>query len=959
MSLRSFCCAFALVATQGIALADAPTSQAALNEWWGASQQMWIGKDAYEAKGSRFDDGQCSAEFNDGIIIPVYTGVAPLSERVVGVLFIGEGDLTVDLPRRGDRWGFANHMVMSGGKKAEEVQAVADGSEPYKVGITRAMILSADPEVERMLIDRMPVGSGVYRTLGQDGINEEYVVTESRGKARAQLIGTNMLPQRTLRLEQAGIDVVAVLRQDRLMHEELGFPAGQLRRVADFRTKDRFHVAAHEGAGLGPVGYDQWLSCFKDPLGQSDIGEQNMVFAHGEDVEGDRHFQRFAGRDFERSPNDTVPRPAVMMEAVRADTSIEIKPINRRNYMAVEVDSLLTVRAKGAALQHVALSMPTEGSDPSDFEVLAIEGADGGRIAHVGLHADTAFFVKGSSNAAGDASASVMVDESTSAQDMTQADLPSVDANRVSIGGGGGPSSTQGASSGSEDSPTPGEDALGTDLEMQTVSGENADFDLITPTAFRSELLVLLPEPVQPGETTQIRVKWRTRWLNNNRTFSGRYMGATTGAKRFLPELLPSPGGTVWHAVSEFTMPPARFFPLEGTITGQTVSDVMEDDGWRTIKAEEKHARIASVGVGKWAVHTEPATKGMPAVRVNLDSTDARSLGEFPPEVRRVVSFLQRFLPGLEQEEIEVYQGPSMLPSTAKASEFRYGRAGLVNLRRIKTTDVGSNTELQKKYPALTQSMIARQVAHQYWGQQTPPNSSRDQWVVDALADSYGAFYVRAGLGKETWEKRVDTVSRRIEKPIVRPGDDNVKRLRRPLSLTEPQRLSDISSVKKADYGFMILAHTLRERIGQTSFFLGLDRLAQRRKHSPVTTDDLQYIFEETSGNDLSDFFDYWVHGARIPEVTLRYAVVKGKDEQSVVKGCIESDVPFGSFDLPVAVEDGMGSVAALVDVDDGWGEFEVPGRTGEVSVLLDPKRQMLLYSRDVKRVSEPPNCRP
>jgi len=911
---------------------------------------MWIGDDAYEAGGSRYDDGQCAAEFDDGIIIPVYTGVAPLSERVVGVLFIGEGSLTVDLPDRADRWSFANHMVKSGSKDTDEMAAVARGTRPYEVGITRAMILSADPAVESMLLDRMPVGSGVYRTVGKDGINEEYVVTASRGKMRAKIIGTNMLPQRTLRFEQAGIDAVAMLRQDRLMHEELGFPADQLRRLADFRTTDRFHVAAHEGAGIGPVGYDQWMSCFKDPLGQSDIGQQNMVFAHGEDVEGDRHFQRFGGLDLPQASTDLVPRPAVMMEAVRADTEIEVKPVNRRNYMSVEVNSLLTVRAKGAPLQHITLAMPTEGSDPSDFEVVSVEDASGQPLARVGLHADTAFFARKSANATGDAAESVLVDSATAAQDVSATDLPTINTIR---GGDEGASTSMG----SEDTPTPGDDALGTDLEMQTVSGENVDFDLITPTQFRAEFLVLLPEVVQPGETTQIRVKWKSRWINNNRTFSGRYMGATTGAKRFLPELLPSPGGTVWHAVTKVTLPPARFFPLEGTVSGNTLSDVIGDDGWRTIEAEQVHARIASVGVGKWAVYSEPATQRMPAVRVNLDSTDARSLGEFPPEIRRVVSFLQRFLPGLEQDEIEVYQGPSMLPSTARTTEFRYGRSGLVNLRRIKTTDVGANTEIQKKYPALTQSMIARQVAHQYWGQQSPPNSSRDQWVVDALADSYGAFYVRAGLGKDTWDQRVKTVMRRIEKPVIREGNDDVKALRRPLSLTEPLQFTDISQVTKADYGFLILAQTLRARIGQQAFFLGLDRLAQRRRNVPVTTDDLQFIFEETSGQDLSDFFDFWIHGAQIPKVRVRYAVTGNEAGEQVVAGCIDSDIPFGSYDLPVSIADDNGKVAALVDVDDGIGSFAVQGRTGAVSVDIDPDRTVLLYERRVERTEGPVDC--
>lgn len=931
----------------------APTSQSELDTWWSASQRMWIGEDAYQAKGSTFDDGQCSARFDDGIIIPVYTGRAPLSERVVGVLFIGHGELTVDLPRRSDAWSFANHMVMTGSKEAKDVADIANGGAPYSVGITRAMILSADPAVENMLLNRMPVGAGVYRTETEEGVDEVYVVTENRGKIRAKMIGTNLLPQRTLRLEQAGLDVVAMLRQDRLMNEELGFPTGQLRRVADFRTEDRFHVAAHEGAGVGPVGFDQWMTCFKDPLGQSDIGEQNMVFAHGEDGEGDRHFQRLAGTPFELGPNDKVPRPKVMMEAVRADSKIDIKPVQRRNYMEIEVDSLLTVKAVGGPLQHVAMSLPTERSEPKDFQVLSVTTADGKDLAHVGLHADNAFFVKGSENATGDALSSVQVDEGGEAMDMTQMDIPSVDANRASLGGAGGGGGSQGGAqgeSGSDDSAR--EDPLGTPLEMQTVDAENQDYDLYTVTQFRSEMLVLLPEPVPEGETTQIRVKWKSKWLNNNRTFSGRFMGATTGARRFLPELLPAPGGTVWHAVSELTLPPTRFFPLEGAISGQTLSDVTGDDGWRVIKAEEKAARIASVGVGKWVTYTEPASGRMPGVRVNLMSTEARALGEFPPEIRRAVSFMQRFLPGLEQEEIEVYQGASMLPSTARSAEFRYGRAGLVQLRRIKTTDVGANTEIQEKYPALTQTMLARQVAHQYWGQRTPPNSSRDRWVVEALADAYGAFYVRAGLGKDTWTKRLDRVTKRLEKPVDRGEKDDVRKLRRPLSLTEPQHLSDIRGVMKADYGFILIAHTLRDRIGSTAFFLALDRLAQRRNHVPVSTDDLRAIFEETSGEDLSDFFDFWVHGGRLPKVTLEYYSEAAEDGTKTVHGCVSSDVPFGSFDIPVAISDGSGEVSALVDVDDGQGEFHVPGRSGDISVSLDPKRQLVLYARDTKKVA-------
>ena len=163
-----------------------------------------------------------------------------------------------------------------------------------------------------------------------------------------------------------------------------GYAGNHLRLVSDFQTTDRFHVASHDGAGVGPTDHDQWLTCFKDPLGHSDVGEHNTVFAHGEDGEGDRKFQRIAGKDFERNPSQLVARPSLAMEAVRADSSVLIRPVQRRNYMAVEVDSLLEVRAVGGTMQHVALAMPTERSDRKDYQILAVETEDGRPLARVG-----------------------------------------------------------------------------------------------------------------------------------------------------------------------------------------------------------------------------------------------------------------------------------------------------------------------------------------------------------------------------------------------------------------------------------------------------------------------------------------------------------------------------------------------------------------------------------------------
>ncbi len=933
-----------------------PAGQDALVKWWRAAQDLWIGEDAYQAAGTRFDDGVCKAEFNDGIIIPVYSGRPPLSERVVGVLFIGKGDaagtLEVSFPQRGDAWGFANHMVAVGEKKPDEVRPIARQGAPYKVGITRAMILSADPSVERMLLNKMPIGGGTFRREQPDGeVDEEYVVTESRGKSKAKMISTNMLPQRTLRLEEAGLDPRAMIRQDRLLHEELGFPGAHLRAVADFRTEDRFHVAALDGSGLGPADYDQWMTCFRDGLGQSDVGGRAIAFTHGEDLNGKRRFQRISGAVFPQEGSDVVGRPKVMMHPVFADSRIEIRPVDRRTYQQVTVDSLLTVRAGGAALQHVALALPTTRAEKKSFKLLVVEDGEGNALPWVGLHADEAFFQDRGATVADANEESTQIDEGGDSQDVTQGGLNAPNLQGLAGAetglGGGAPEVGE-----TNDQSGPSSEVIGTPIGMENQQEVQIETNLFDETSFRYEILVLLPQPVAKGEETQVRVKWEARWRYSNMSNARRQLGPTTGLQPYLPELLPAPGGTVWKAKTRLGVPPKGLWANTAALSGLTIDESTSEDGWRWVVSESKHARGAAVGVGKWADYAEPAARDMPGIKVHLLTGDAWGLQEFPPEIRRVVSFLERFLPKYPEEEIELYQSYAGFAPLQAAYGWHKKASGIVGIRTIKPTDVTDVGKLGEIRKTLAQQMIARQVAHQYWGQWIGPNSSRDVWITDALAEAYAIFYLRAALGKEHYESWVDSARQAIEDPTERvESTDQVNRRRRPLSLTSASGLSDMSGHLLSRYGFFVLAHQLRNRVGDQGYFRALDRLARRRMGGWITTEDLQAVMEETSGEDLSDFFDFWVHGGRVPEVTI-WVQQGGASEDLTVTGCVTSDQPFGSFDLPVRVtdKDGARKVEALVDVDDGVGHFTVPGRQGKIEVLADPDGQLLLYERKVKK---------
>ena len=82
----------------------------------------------------------CDVSLNKGIVIPVFTGKAPVSERIVGVVFVGDGDLSVRFPERADAWGFANHMVRWTEKDRTDMSAIAAQQSDYSVEIEQGMI---------------------------------------------------------------------------------------------------------------------------------------------------------------------------------------------------------------------------------------------------------------------------------------------------------------------------------------------------------------------------------------------------------------------------------------------------------------------------------------------------------------------------------------------------------------------------------------------------------------------------------------------------------------------------------------------------------------------------------------------------------------------------------------------------------------------------------------------------
>lgn len=956
---------------------------------WEDLYKLRLGKDARWAEDTYIEDGLCTARLKTGVMVPVTSGRKVLDERPVGAVFFGEGELEVRFESREEALFFANHMYAAGEMTREELTPIVALEEPYRTPIDRAVLFTADDQLGTLMRRLDPVGGGfkerddemVAGQATERGVDAEYVVTGSKGEIKAKLFSRNLLPDRRRALTQSGMDPGEALQFDRMVHDAWGVPWNQLRMIMEFRsTKHNYHPGhgKRQNPYLGNVA-DTWLSCFRDGTDHLDSGLRAQVFSHAVDNNNRRFLTRFSTQRF--FPGDAGPLPPMRVEPVSADVEVEIDLIRRMDIDAT-VTSRLRVRALEDGVAHVLIRTPRDESFQNTalskhWQIQRLALVTSGRFDKEETTEPLAFMGLGVSGAAARVAGNL---NTWQASGDTTGAAGNVDAGAgpsTSLGGGAtGPSSIQS---------TEDDGGLGIFNSLDNTD-RMSSYALSQPMGLPQELIVALPTPLAKGEEITIAFDWKARWpFGNFAVVQGaeanayRPLGATTGARSFLPRFLPEAGGNRWDYSVDVTVPPRR---LDVAVSGDTTDTAVDEGGWMTISSSGRRGRAPSVAIGRWTFYEEQAEAGMPGVKSHFFKSERDAAEQTPQQVRQTLEFMRRFMPLPDALELEVFQGATMLPRAYLNQPRRTSRAGLIELNTVKVGDKVTEAGTLGEFSFLSQKLLARGVVSQVWGQRIIPASARDAWISDALTEAFSFFYVRAALSREEndfagfaeVENQLEEVRHKIE-----TGDENfntsgtTNTRRRFLSLTDGGSFSFESPELFRSYSFYVLGRMLRERVGDFAFFAALDQLGQNSTDRRVTTEDLRTALENTSGQDLEDFFAYWVRGGYVPEVMAEYRRETQPDGRITVHGCITTDVPFGRLDLPIAVGTGLPdkmprkknkavevrarvadeAVGGMIEVVDGRAAFVVPDMQAGSTVLPDPFGLILAYERDSKAVEQ------
>lgn len=236
--------------------------------------------------------------------------------------------------------------------------------------------------------------------------------------------------------------------------------------------------------------------------------------------------------------------------------------------------------------------------------------------------------------------------------------------------------------------------------------------------------------------------------------------------------------------------------------------------------------------------------------------------------------------------------------------------------------------------------LIAHEMAHQWFGDAVTEVSWDHVWLSEGFATYFTTIFWEMTAGAahlpERMKKARDRVIRLYQKYPAR-------------SVVDPD-LTDIKQILSANTyqkGAWVL-HMLRFRLGDDRFFKGIRQYYRAYRDQNVSTADFQSVMERVSGGKLDGFFQQWVYGSGLPELSGDWKFQRGKkrvkirivqDQASgrVFRFPLEAALFYSGIEKPEIIQLAIRKRSTV---------FCRPVPDAPVRIVLDPRVRLLMISK-------------
>jgi len=232
--------------------------------------------------------------------------------------------------------------------------------------------------------------------------------------------------------------------------------------------------------------------------------------------------------------------------------------------------------------------------------------------------------------------------------------------------------------------------------------------------------------------------------------------------------------------------------------------------------------------------------------------------------------------------------------------------------------------------------LIAHELAHHWFGDYVTCRDWHHGWLNEGFATYFEHLDREHRLGIAEYEYG-----------LLRDQEsyfsETRERYLRPLVCRQYDAPIDLFDRHLYEKGSLVL-HLLRQELGNTLFWKGVQEYLKRHRFGTVETIDLQRALEDASGRSLDRFFDQWVYRAGHPDLVVQIVPEPHHLRIHVRQTPLTTvdSAPFWlPFELDVAQQNGTVQ-RHLFTIERAHETFVVPTAEEVLYVVVDPRHRIL-----------------
>jgi aminopeptidase N len=453
-----------------------------------------------------------------------------------------------------------------------------------------------------------------------------------------------------------------------------------------------------------------------------------------------------------------------------------------------------------------------------------------------------------------------------------------------------------------------------------------------TPFTHRDgKLHINLPQRSQPGAVHAITVQY------HGKPKDGLILSADKDGK-------PSAVGDNWpnrvhHWIPTFDHPSAKAtvtFNVTAPATNEVVANGRLDNvsttsgntrTWTFAESVPIPPYCMIIAVGQFKTF-QPAERSLTPLSYYVPQSDApHAIKGFAP-ANPSVSFFSETIAPYPYEKLALIVGATQFGGMENSGAIVFSRT---------LFDARPQARLSKTYgvPIGITSLIAHEIAHQWFGDSVTESTWADLWLSEGFATYFAGLFLQKYESEEAFQRYMSDAA------AAAFAFEKQKRM--PIVDRDTEDLMDLLNANNYQKGAWVL-HMLRSSMGDEVFFRAIRNYYQAHVSKTANSEDLRAALEISSGRNLRTFFARWIYDSGHPQYELSWQWLRERELRLVLRQVQPGNV--FTDPVPVSIRTASGTRDIVLKPTGTAITETIQLREKPVKIELDPRNTLLKESR-------------